>query len=230
MVPRIPKKFFKNPVPQHGRVEDQLRKELCIKEVEHEIKRLKAMADIKLKYVQKIDEEMCDLINSKYSDEEAELQKLEWKRLTESEEKTSHEIWKKKSEFFSSDKHLLSLESRSKPFRRDVNNRSIQNFIPREYVTQRPQFRQNPNSNFPSNRPNQSGYRPNRFFSQNFIPSGYQNNFRNRFQTSRINRNNWDNSNIDSMNTNDEGEDLQPLRTYTQNNHQLIENSNSFLG
>lgn len=113
-IPKVPKKFLRNSVPQQSAGEDDLRRELSIKETEHEIKRLRLVADLKSNYVSKIDNDMYEMIANSCTQDEVQLQTTKWKELVDKEEQRSQEIWNEKCKFFISDKHLLSLDSGTK--------------------------------------------------------------------------------------------------------------------
>ena len=162
-----PKKFLRNPNPLHDASQDALRKELCIKEVEHEIRRLRTVAEIKKKYLDKIDREIFDMIEHQYHGDRIDAEKQRWRDLSGTEESTSKEIWAKKSEFFSSEKHLLPLES-SKPNRnpRPIYNNNV-----------RPRPRQNyyfENENRPNRYNNRATFRrPRQIQRYTYIDSGF---------------------------------------------------------
>ena len=180
-IPKIPRKIFQNPSSQQDPTQEALRKELCLKEVEHEIRRLRTVAEIKTNYLCKIDNDIFEMITKKYTGNEAETESKKWKELIKKEEDISKEIWKKKGEFFSSEKHLISLESQSKPGTRNFQNK------PNVLL---------PNRNRPMNR--------RRFENRNFTDFNYNPNIRrprfNRFNNAprssninygRPNERNW---------------------------------------
>lgn len=185
--PRIPRKFFKNPVPQHDEIETNLRKELCIKDCEHEIRRLRVTAEVKSNYVSKIDKEVEDELSKCYSNSMAQVQIIKWREEVNKEEQHSQEIWKDKSEFFSSEKHLILIDSQSKsnnsrrqrPNQRTYsevvnanprNNDRSRNFLPyNKFVSRDRDFDHSRNRFY---RPNYrqrrfNNYRPNNRFNRN---------------------------------------------------------------
>ena len=124
------------------------------------------------------------MIEYHYSGEEVELNKFKWNNLVQKEEAYSNEIWGKKSEFFSSNKHMISVESQSKfdnlrnyrPFYfRNIPNKFQNNL---RYEETRPEL---DNRRFPNNR------NWNRFPRQ---PLNYRPNIRQMRQNYNYNRNN----------------------------------------
>lgn len=109
-VPKVPRKFFKNPYPQQSPVERDLQKELMIKEVQHEIKRLHLLSEVKKDFIQRLDHEMISKINNNYESGEAQQQIQKWYEAIEKESNFSKLIWDRRSNFFKSDQHLLSVD------------------------------------------------------------------------------------------------------------------------
>ena len=201
-VPKVPRKFFKNPVPHLNSIENDLRKELIIKEVEHEIKRLKMTAELKSNFVKRIDNEVTEFFNNRYDHIEAQAQILKWIDTTKKEETVIKNIWEEKSKFFDSDKHLLPMDSRSKRQMRNFvsyaditrnnyfqpNFNRFDNFLPRRNNIQlrnNTNFRNRYNGNF-QNRPNNRNFPDNRMRNRNTDMSFARNNFSRRMN----NRNN----------------------------------------
>ena len=185
-IPKIPKKFFKNPTPNLSTMERDLQKSLMKKEVEHEIERLKMTAALKKDFMDKIDHDMSTQIRQNYDPDEASQQFLKWSECTEKEAKISKLIWEKKANFFSSDFHLLPIDGPPKPIRRNqfLNQGYRPNFVNRPNWTNTRPFQTNRpygmRNNFQNNFQNQP-YRP---FVRNFRPNYNRNfrytNFRNR--------------------------------------------------
>ena len=208
-IPRVPRKYFKNPIPQTSPMEKELRKELIIKEVEHEIKRLRMTASLKSDFVKRIDEEVSSHFMKNFNSTEAQAQIAKWRETTQKEENVSKNIWEERSKFFESDKHLLSIDSRSK--RPNDNYRN--GFMSYADVTRYPAPRQNFRryDNYPSRRNFNDTRRNNRDFrggnNRNFTnnlriynrndrrdagPQMPQLMFRNNFPRRMNNRNNID--------------------------------------
>ena len=124
---KIPKKLFKNPVSQHSTQEKELRKEMCLKNCEYEIKRLKLVADIKNKVVKEIDDEISDFYNAHYNSEEGDRRKHRWREMVEGEEQTSKVIWQKKRSFFNSERHMISINSESKSVYKQLHSSNFHN-------------------------------------------------------------------------------------------------------
>ena len=78
-------------------------------------------AEIKTRFAEKIDKEMGEYLNQCYDTEEAKSQIRTWKELSEREEANSRMIWECKSDFFSSDNHLLPVSSRYKSMPHNFN-------------------------------------------------------------------------------------------------------------
>lgn len=196
LVPRVPRKFFKNIIPQLSEPEAELRKELSIKETEHEIKRLRLIGKIKSDYVERLDNEMYGILASSCSTtEQVELQIGKWKTLVQKEEEISNKIWEEKSKFFSSDKHLLSIDTCIKPTRQmnqqqrayaDVVRNQRNNFVRNNRM----------NNRFIYGKPRNQGrffnnfqQRNQRNFNRNYYQSRYEprNNFTRNYQNNRNN-------------------------------------------
>lgn len=153
--PRIPRKIFKNPVQQHNSIEDNLRKELCLKETEHEIKRLRSTAEVKISFINQIDSEVYQNISLNFTNGMAELQISKWKDAVESEERKSKEIWEAKSEFFGSNKHLLSIDSQTKrTFEQNENPRDEAVWSRNVNSAHNNRFRRNQRPRMNRNQPN----------------------------------------------------------------------------
>ena len=141
--------------------------------------------------------------------DQVETEKRKWKDITEKEESTSKEIWKKKSEFFSSEKHLISLESQSKN-----NTRNFQNF---QNYTGRPIWRNRPNltsrvnnRNFINRNAdfNRSPYIAPNYYNQRFRPNRFNNIPRSNYQGFRVDRNVWRQNRPRNINMNSNENDL----------------------
>jgi hypothetical protein len=193
-IPRIPKKFFKNPTSQQSTMERNLQKELMCKEVQHEIKRLRIMSDVKKDFVSRIDNEMANDIHENYSSGEAQQHLTKWKDIVEKEVNLSKHLWDKKSNFFSSDMHLLPIDGPAKIIRRNfpLNNRSYRPPIFNR-PNYRPRFNNNiyfdPYNNTYSNNPGRTGE-----FYQNRRNQNPWTNNRN-FRRGQIRDNSWNRNN-----------------------------------
>ena len=106
-VPKIPKKLFKNPIPQQTTMEREFQKELMIKEVQHEIKRLRILSGVKKDFIDRIENEMAYVIDESHNTGEAQQQLHKWREAVEKEANLSRLIWDRRSNFFKSDIHLL---------------------------------------------------------------------------------------------------------------------------
>ena len=113
-IQRIPKKLFKIPVTQNYEQERELRKQQCINQCEFEIKRLRLIADIKTKTVERIDIETVEYLKDCYDNKEAKPREDQWNEICNDEQKRSIDIWNNKRKFFESDKHLISINSENK--------------------------------------------------------------------------------------------------------------------
>ena len=59
-------------------MERDLQKELMIKEVQHEIKRLQLLFEVKKDFIQRLDQDMTNKINQSYEQGEAQQQLHKW--------------------------------------------------------------------------------------------------------------------------------------------------------
>lgn len=214
--PKVPRKYFKNPKINGDVMDIELVQKLTIKEVENEIERLRITAKVKMDFVHKIDNEIMQLCNDSFDDEEAKMQISKWRFCTDNEEANSHKIWEEKSEFFSSNKHLISLTSISK-FQGNKEFRNNRRPTYAEVTRYDPRNRYIDNNRF---RP-QSSFQP-----RNIRP--YYNNPRRNFD--RNNRYRYRNYNRNNENTK-YNDDLY-ISFNDQTNTQLSNNTNNdyFLG
>lgn len=179
---KIPRIFFKYVTQNQEEMDRNMAKEFMAREVRHEIRRLRSNAEFKLNYVNKIDCEINRIYEEYLDISSAELQKRKWRELTEAEETNSHKIWEEKSKFFSSDKHLISIDSENKApttrFRPNYIN-SSENYQPRSFNFYRPKYG---NRGFRQNdRPVRNRWMPNN--------NRYNNTWRRNFNQESFNRN-----------------------------------------
>ena len=221
-VPKIPKKFFKNPTPYQSTMERDLQKDLMRKEVEHEIQRLRMAASVKKDFVDRTDSDMFSLIYQHYDSGTAQQQIHKWNECSEKEANISKLIWDKKVSFFNSDLHLLPIDGPSKNVRRNFMGPFRSNFRPNFY--NRPNFRSRSPYFARNNYRNIPNYRA---FAQNTQPNfrNFQNNtYRNKnFRNLNSRRDNFD-SNFNRSNPFDN-----PIDFHDPANHENISTNDSFL-
>lgn len=198
-IPKIPKKFFRNSLPHLSALDNDFRKELSLKEVEHEIQKLLMTSAAKMNFVERVDNEVYAYFNNFYSDQEAQTHILKWQETIKKEETLSENIWERKCKFFESQNHLLPLDSNSKSSNRRTNNQRFNNNRNRLYrqtdnyvnnTYNKPALRNTRPNNYNSYRNFDSKNRINNYFNSN--RRGYYRNFgRNNYRN--YNRNNFEN-------------------------------------
>lgn len=109
-VHRIPKKF----VPAYNDVHNAQLMDIiigqCVSNVQYEIQKLKLFADGQISKLKEIDEHVEKCIETLQIEHQRDHFTKMWKSLVLSEEKKSRDLWRKKCEFLTSDKHMLQTD------------------------------------------------------------------------------------------------------------------------